>query len=89
MRQKSFNHQLNLPLSVALQAEAMQESTCGPNAGEHRARGSETLNCWKHPVQHCGIVWLPDGGWGPPVGWGKLPVPTGALPEPVGMMGLL
>lgn len=56
LRQKSFNHQVYFPLSVALQRVEMQESTSGPSEGAQSARGSETLNCAKQPVQHSGMV---------------------------------
>lgn len=61
-RQKSFNHQLYRPLSVALQRVEMQVSTRGPSEGAHKASGLDTLNCWKHSFQQLGIVLLPEGG---------------------------
>lgn len=43
LRQKSFNHHVYLPLSVALQRVEMQEPTSGPSESAQSARGSETL----------------------------------------------
>lgn len=56
LRQKSFNHHVYFPLSVALQRVEMQEFTSGPSEGAQRARGSETLNWLKQPFQHSGMV---------------------------------
>lgn len=56
LRQKSFSHQVYLPLSVALQRVEMQVSTRGPTKGAQSARESDTLNCWKQLTQQSGSV---------------------------------
>ena len=54
--QKSLSHHSNLPASVGLQLEAIQDSTREPCAGLHRAPGCEILNCWKQSFQQEGMV---------------------------------
>ena len=60
--QKSLSHHSNLPASVGLQLEEIQDSTREPCAGLHRAPGCEILNCWKQSFQQEGRVSFVDGG---------------------------